>query len=232
MSWSVRRINAIAAMNNAECYLEIGVNKGETFLNVPIAGKDGVDPQFQFDVRSHSSANVRMFSQFSDDFWTSGNPRTYDIIFIDGLHTFEQTFRDFVSSLMYSHSRTVWLLDDTIPSDVFSAIPDYRRSMQERQRANLPGVPWHGDVFKIVPALHDFFPVLNYATITGSGNPQTVLWHGPRAKFQPRFNNLETISRLTYFDIEPNLDVFNVMGEAEALRLLRDDFNRAPMQFA
>jgi len=228
MSWSERRIMAVAAVNNAECYLEIGVNKGETFLNVPLPAKDGVDPQFLFNTSAHSSADVRFFSQFSDDFWISGSPRTYDIIFIDGLHTFEQTFRDFASSLMFAHGRTVWLLDDTLPCDVFSALPDQQKSFRERARANLPGLPWHGDVYKIVPAIHDFFPTFRYATITGSGNPQTLLWAARRDRFQPRFNNLETISRLSYFDIDPNIDLFNVMGEAEAVNLLRADFAGAP----
>lgn len=221
MNWSARRINAAAAVNKARRYLEIGVFEGETFLDVGVEFKDGVDPAFALDPDLCSSDRVRLFSQTSDAFWVSGSPATYDLIFIDGLHTFEQTVRDLISSLRFSHPRTVWLIDDTLPCDVFSAIPDRERSFHERKRLGLPGLPWHGDVFKVVVAIHDFLPVLDYATIVGSGNPQTLAWYSPRANYKAKFDNWETISRLTYFDIEPNLWLFNAMDEDAALGMLR-----------
>lgn len=68
----------------------------------------------------------------SDEFWVSGNPTPYDLIAIDGLHTFEQAIRDLLSSMRFSHPCTIWLIDDTLPCDVFSAIPDRERSFRER----------------------------------------------------------------------------------------------------
>ncbi len=221
MNWSARRINAAAAINRARRYLEIGVRAGETFRDVEIECKDGVDPDFAFDPKLCSSDRVRLFSQPSDEFWGSGHPTTYDLIFIDGLHTFEQTVRDLISSLRFSHPRTIWLIDDTLPCDVISAIPDQERSFHERKRLGLPGQPWHGDVFKVVPAIHDFLPVLRYATIVGSGNAQTLAWYAPRPNFKPHLNDWEAISRLTYFDIEPKLWLFNAMDEDAALATLR-----------
>ncbi|MFM8952356.1 MAG: class I SAM-dependent methyltransferase [Planctomycetaceae bacterium] len=223
MGWSARRIAAAAAINNARTYLEIGVKDGDTFLDVGIERKDGVDPAFSFDTSLFATERVRFFSQTSDEFWVSRNPLTYDVIFLDGMHTFEQTMRDLVSSMRFAHARTIWLIDDTLPSDVFSSIPHRERSFYERKRMNLPGLPWHGDVYKLVFAIHDFIPVLNYATITGSGNPQTLAWYAAGKDFAPAVNCWEAISRKTFFDIEPALGLFRVMDEHTALAMVRAD---------
>ena len=225
MSHSNRRIEHIKYLNNAKKYLEIGVYAGDTFLNVDIDHKDGVDPEFKFDTTKVVTDNIRLFSQTSDAFWTSGQGLIYDVIMIDGLHTFEQTFRDIVASLRFSHARTVWLIDDTLPNDVFSAIPDNARCMQERRKMNIAGNAWHGDAFKVVPAIHDFIPTMDYVTIINSGNPQTLAWFGNRADFAPFANNLETISRMTYFDIEPNIDLFRLIDEDQAFERLTAAFS-------
>lgn len=223
MSWAVRRLKAAAAINHARAYLEIGVKDGDTFLDVDIEYKDAVDPAFAFDTHLFATERVRFFSQTSDEFWVSRHPRTYDVIFLDGLHTFEQTVRDLVASMRWAHARTIWLIDDTLPCDVFSALPDRERSFYERKRMNLPGLPWHGDVYKVVYAIHDFFPVLTYATITGSGNPQTLAWYAARRDFAPALNGWEAIARKTYFDIEPDIGLFRVMDEDAALAVLRSE---------
>lgn len=224
MNWSARRINAVSVINKASRYLEIGVNRGETFFDVNVEFKDGVDPAFQFDTMAVINDKIRLFSETSDNFWISKSPSKYDIIMLDGLHTFEQTFRDLICSMRFAHERTVWLIDDTLPSDVFSAIPDQKRSYRERQKMNIGGFPWHGDVFKIVPAICFFLPVLEYVTIINSGNPQTVAWYYPRPVFQPSANNLESISRMSFFDIEPNFSLFNFAEEADALDRLASAF--------
>ncbi len=225
MAWSNRRIKRIKALNNAKTYMEIGVAAGQTFLGVDIAYKDGVDPNFRFDTAPVVTDQVRLFSQTSDAFWTSGQGLVYDVIMIDGLHTFEQTFRDIVASLRYAHARTVWLIDDTLPNDVFSAIPDMGRCFHERRKMNIEGNAWHGDTFKVVPAIHDFIPTMDYVTIVNSGNPQTLAWFGSGADFAPFANNLETISRMTYFDIEPNIDLFRLVDEDQAFERLKAAFS-------
>ncbi|HUQ36473.1 MAG TPA: class I SAM-dependent methyltransferase [Aestuariivirga sp.] len=227
LDWSVRRIHKIKEINAGISYLEIGVETGSTILNVDMPRKDGVDPLFKFDTDLFASSDVRFFSQTSDAFWTSGKSRTYDIIMIDGLHTFEQTFRDLLCSMRFSHQQTVWLIDDTLPSDVFSAIPDQARCLRERQKLGSRNRAWHGDVYKIVPAIHDFIPVFDYATIVKSGNPQTLAWFSNRNDFKPRLANLEAISRMNYFDIEPNLGLFNIADEDEAFSRLRTTFGEA-----
>lgn len=221
-SHSVRRINEIIDMTGAKRYLEIGVATGVTFQGVNAVFKDGVDPNFRFDVVEVATENHRLFAMTSDAFFGSARPhRTYDVIFLDGLHTFEQTFRDLLASLLHAHAGTVWLIDDTLPTDVFSAQRDFRFAVRKRKEAGLKGGHWHGDTFKVVLALHDFFPNMSFRTITTGGNSQTVAWLAPRQGFAPSFDDLEAISRLTFFDLENLKNEFNFCSEKEALDALR-----------
>ncbi len=48
------RINRLAAINGAQRYLEIGVAEGYTFMDVKIAHKTGIDPNFLFDYTKYS----------------------------------------------------------------------------------------------------------------------------------------------------------------------------------
>lgn len=217
---SVRRIRALADALNARCYLEIGVAKGVTFNSLTLPEKTAVDPRFAFDIAPYEKPGVSFEQLPSDDFF-SRLPRSqkFDIIFIDGLHEFEQTYRDFCNALSHASDSTVIIIDDTKPSDVFSAIPEFRASISARKAAGLPGAPWHGDVFKVVFALHDFHPTYNYRTIGGSGNPQTLVWKSNQGWRKPIFNSFERISRLSYFDLQTHIEILRECGEEEALSL-------------
>ena len=78
----------------------------------------------------------------------------------------------------------------------------------------------HGDIFKMVFAIHDFFPRLSFCTIGTEGNPQTLVWREPRQDFRPRFNSLETVSRMSWFEMRRNFELMRVMPEEEALALV------------
>ncbi len=216
--WSVRRIHAIQALTGASRYLEVGVYGGDTFLNVNLPSKDAVDPAFRFDTAPFATDSVRFFQLPSDQFFISAAPRSqYDVIFLDGLHTFEQTFRDFLATLPLSHERTVWVIDDTLPCDPYSALPDQTHSYSQRQKAGLAGNPWHGDIYKVVCAIHDYCPNLNFATIIDQGNPQTLVWRQPRSDFAPAFTGLEAISRLSYFDLDTYAAAMHFTTEESAI---------------
>jgi hypothetical protein len=119
--------------------------------------------------------------------------------------------------------RTIWVIDDVFPSDVFSAHPVETESRRYRTLHSSSGKgPWHGDVFKTIFAIHDFFPTLSYRTITDGGNPQTVIVRRPRKDFSPRFGNLETISRMTYFDFLKHQDLLNPSTEADTIGWLKE----------
>lgn len=222
-SASVRRINSLAKRLESASYLEIGVRRGNTILNVNISHRVGVDPVFLFDFKATARAGLEFHQLKSDDYFAQLTKTTvFDIFFLDGLHTFEQTARDFLNSLKHSHPRSVWLIDDTRPRDVYSALPDMQRAIKYRElEAKSTNRSWHGDVFKTVFLIHDFMQGLNYRTIVDAGNPQTLVWQSDDADRQrvPRFNSFEAISRLDYFDLLDNIDILRECTERNALDL-------------
>jgi hypothetical protein len=207
------RISYLSSLNHAQRYLEIGVWNGSTFFPVQIPIKVAVDPCFVFNPVEHQKYGSYFLQMTSDRFFskldrgeislggdgTSDNIK-FDVIFIDGHHTFEQSFKDFQNSLRYSHEKTLWLIDDTIPSDAYSALPDPAVSRYKRKLAGLERGDWHGDVFKTVFAIHDRHPEISYCTLMGA-NPQTVLWRAPKSGRKPVFSSLSAIKDTTYYDM-------------------------------
>jgi hypothetical protein len=218
MQHSARRINALTRPLGATRYLEIGVLGGQTFREVEVAQRTGVDPDFKFEVSTLIDERTRLVSQTSDEFFAN-EPLfpPYDLLFIDGMHTFEQVSRDFCNAIVHSHRRSVILIDDTLPNDVYSTNPNQADGMRYRRATGNNDIAWHGDVFKLVFLIHDFWPSLDYRTIVGSGNPQTMVWRANNIRRTPRFDNFERISRLTYFDLQENLDVLQKAPEDEAI---------------
>jgi len=207
------RISYLGSLNNANTYLEIGVWSGSTFFPVQIPIKVAVDPCFVFNPAEYKKDGTYFFQITSDEFFgyldrgtiSFGNEASvekikFDVIFIDGYHTFEQSFRDFENSLRYSHEKTLWLIDDTVPSDAYSALPDPAVSRYKRKLAGLERGDWHGDVFKTVFAIHDRYPEISYCTLMGS-NPQTVLWRAPKSHRAPAFSSLAEIEKTTYYEM-------------------------------
>jgi hypothetical protein len=216
---SARRLNALAKQTGAQRYLEIGVARGETFRDIEIPYRTAVDPAFLFKTDKLASPSTRFVKKTSDDFFsTEPFHPTYDLVFIDGLHQFEQVLRDFSNSLLRMHPGSIMLIDDTLPNDVYSALPDFGRCMSFRKAAAIEDGSWHGDVFKIVFYIHDFWPGLSYRTITGSGNAQTLVWRAQSSR-RPIIDNLERISRLTYFDLQEQMDVMQPTSEEDAIDL-------------
>ncbi|XPV76643.1 MAG: class I SAM-dependent methyltransferase [Desulfovibrio sp.] len=196
------RINAIAAFTQAKTYLEVGVSEGDTFFNVDIKHKVAVDPYFQFDYMQYQTDSTILHQIPSDEYFIHhAEGQKFDIIFLDGLHTFEQTFRDFCNTQCVAHDKTIWLIDDTVPSDIYSAhtISSEAIALRSLETKNVSGL-WHGDVYKTIFAIADFFPMFSYCTSEEPGYEQTFVYKRPVRHFTPLFNNLEAISRLEYFD--------------------------------
>ena len=84
-------------------YLEIGCDNDENFSKVIIDNKIGVDPL--------KGGTLRMTS---DDFFKE-NKRIFDIIFLDGLHTYEQTIKDIDNSLKFISENGVIIIHDCLP---------------------------------------------------------------------------------------------------------------------
>lgn len=214
---SGRRVKRIAEHTGATSYLEVGVFKGKTFNNVRFDRQVGVDPIFGFDCAEFARPGLDFVATTSDQYFVSENKgETFDIVFLDGLHTFQQTFRDFNNSLVCSNPKTVWLIDDVLPSDVYSSLPISSEARNFRKRAGGNSNAWHGDVYKLIYLIHDFFPTLSYLTFSTGGNPQGLIWQKPRASFSPIHKTVEAIERMSYFDMLKLENVLNLMPESQA----------------
>ena len=174
--WSARRINYLAThLPRSHRYLEIGVFRGETFEQVRMLRRYGVEPFPLFDLKALPRLS-KMSVTTSDDFFRQLDRSThFDIAFVDGLHTMEQTYRDIINTFAHVPRGPI-LIDDTVPSDEFSAIPDQEESYRKREAAGLTDRPWHGDVCRVMLLINEHHPELDWRTITNDGNPQTVIW--------------------------------------------------------
>jgi hypothetical protein len=109
---------------NYKSYLEIGCDQDELFSKITIEKKIGVDPA--------SGGTVR---DTSDNFFKKNNAK-FDIIFIDGLHEYDQVKKDINNSLIFLNDNGVIFLHDCMPMRfIYQAVP----------RAT--GL-WNGDVWK------------------------------------------------------------------------------------
>jgi hypothetical protein len=224
---SVRRIKRIAQFTGARSYLEIGVASGGTFHSADLPRKVAVDPRFRFDPADYTKDGVEFFEIPSDTYFAEkAGTEQFDIIFLDGLHTFEQTYRDFIHSLKHAHDRTVWLIDDVVPSDEFSALPDRHETRRLRHAAGVVSSAWHGDVYKVVFAIHDLHPDYSFVTANTGGNPQTIVWKAsPRQVVTP--GSMESIVRMDYAEFLRQQTVMNLRPEEDALHELFGSLGRA-----
>jgi len=111
---------------NYKDYLEIGCDKDQLFSRVEIQNKMGVDP--------YSGGNIR---KTSDDFFLNNN-QTFDLVFIDGLHTYAQVKKDILNSIKFLNDKGIILVHDCLPSSMANqAIPRYKMA-------------WSGDVWKAI----------------------------------------------------------------------------------
>ena len=132
IDWNQVRYNRISVLNfiikqsKIETYLEIGCDKNLNFDSIFLKNKVGVDPLI--------GGTHRMTS---DDFFDQ-NDIVFDLIFIDGLHHYEQVKRDVINSLNHSKSNSWIVLHDAFP----------RNAIEEYVPCITSG-PWLGDVWKI-----------------------------------------------------------------------------------
>jgi hypothetical protein len=113
-------------------YLEIGCDKNQSFSKIKIKKKVGVDPV--------SGGTIRTTS---DEFFKNNNEK-YDIIFLDGLHYYNQIINDIKNSLHILNNNGFILVHDCLPNSLAQqAVPRYRGH-------------WNGDVWKSIVELRTY----------------------------------------------------------------------------
>ena len=73
----------------------------------------------------------------SDEFFKS-NKKNFDLIFLDGLHTYEQTIKDINNSLNFINDKGVIIVHDCLPKKIWNQV--------------VPRIygHWNGDVWKAI----------------------------------------------------------------------------------
>ena len=180
-------IEQIIKIKKIESYLEIGCDNNHLFEKINVPNKVGVDPR--------EGGNVK---KTSDEFFKN-NKVFFDLIFIDGLHEYEQVNRDIENSLNFINNDGFILLHDCLPSTLRSqAVPRY-------------SYYWNGDVWKsIVKFRH--YDNLNIKTIEidegisvirKSKNENKLnlnIKNFKKLKFKDFYNNYQNYMNLTNYD--------------------------------
>jgi hypothetical protein len=207
-------------------YLEIGVHSGDTFFEVTAARKVAVDREFFFDIEAARAREPHsaFFEVESDAYFGELilPGEKFDVIYLDGLHTFEQTLRDFCNSLHYLSNDGVIVIDDVVPNSYAAALPNVRTSERLKGELNDPDQSWMGDVYRLVFFIDSFFQQYNFATVV-ENHGQLVVWREPRRGAALRHRRIEQVARAPFESIITERDAFRRTGYAEIIAMLRRD---------
>lgn len=161
-------------------YLEIGVAEGETFLDVDAEWRFAVDP---FPQKFCVPPNAKLYkmtsrSYFADQKVHGDGP--FDLIFVDGLHLWEEAFEDMLSAFDHLKAGGYVVVDDVYPSGVWegSRAENYRAAVNNAEVHGHPIVSWMGDVWKGIYILaHAGIPGLSWVTVPITQKRfHTVFW--------------------------------------------------------
>lgn len=149
----------------AKIYYEIGIYKGDCFLKIKAREKIGIDPSHEVEnhlkwniyLKNFSNIHNKFFFKESNnffiqdvDFIVNNKP---DVIFIDGLHNYKQTYSDIINSLSLLSKNGIIIVHDCFPPTEAAATP--ANTHEEAIAKKVPGWTgeWCGDVWKAIVML-------------------------------------------------------------------------------
>ena len=139
-------LNFLISNFGLKSYLEIGYQNGICYDNIKISEKNAVDPYPN--MKKDNTLKVMT----SDNFFKT-NTKKYDIIFIDGLHTYDQVKEDFKNSIKALNNGGFIVLHDMNPSS------------EERAKSFSDGGVWNGDCFKLAIDFYNGYNDFEYITL-------------------------------------------------------------------
>lgn len=134
-------LNLIAQLTGAQDYLEIGVAEGNTLTKVVAPRRTGVDPApryYAMDAERLAAIQALELHESESDHFFAHNTRTFDLIFVDGLHIYEQAMKDILNALDVLNPGGFVLVHDLVPLE------------PEHAARNRTTELWNGDVWKVV----------------------------------------------------------------------------------
>ncbi len=138
-------IQDIIEFKKYNSYLEIGCDRNQSFSNIKIEKRVGVDP---VEGGTHKMTSDHFFSINKDNF---------DIIFIDGLHEYSQVMKDIKNSLKFLNKDGIILLHDCLPRTIWNQITPRLNS------------DWNGDVWKSIVHCRTLENIDTYTFIADRG---------------------------------------------------------------
>lgn len=212
----IKIIQRLIKTTGTRNYLEIGVNNGACFLRLKASNKFAVDPSFKiapgrklkYFIKNPANVNNRYFEQTSDDFFASQKEFLQNnrpgVVFVDGLHTYEQSLRDVMNSLSFLDDNGVILMHDCNP---LSEIAAYPAESIDHAKATLNGYHgiWNGDVWKAIVHMRSLMPELDVFVLDCDHGIGVV-------RKRPSTNQLnfsgQEIRQLSYEDLDRNRTSF------------------------
>lgn len=217
-------VQGILSLFEKPRYLEIGVNKGDTFHAVKADRKVGVDPKFLFDVEAakleHSEATYHRTT--SDDYFGRiiARDERFDVIYVDGLHTSEQTLRDLLNAIYYLSDDGIIILDDVLPPTYIAAIPDREKFQKMRAYLKWEDKSWMGDVFRLVFFIETFCQQFSFRTVSDN-HGQAVIWRSRRTGVPNR--TISAVGDKTFEDRVLENETFRLTPFATILKEIQAD---------
>ena len=173
-------------------YLEIGCDNNICFNSIPVSDKIGVDPD--------RGGNIK---DTSDNFFKN-NKKNFDVIFLDGLHIYEQCRKDIINALNFLNKNGFIFLHDMTP-----------RSWVEENVPRLQPI-WSGNIWKVALELVktkgiDFFIVhADHGIGVIKKKEENVIYH----------DDYENIKNLKFKDFLNLNKQFKYVEAEEALDLI------------
>ncbi len=202
-------INRLISEMKYATYLEIGVQAGITFNEVRSARKIAVDPGFMID---QSELKGDSFALTSDDYFNQYPDHRYDIAFVDGHHTFEQSLRDFTRCAFRIAANGAILIDDCYPSDYYASLKRIEDCEKAKGNENWHDRNWMGDVYKTALFIHDYVDAFSFAFIKNTMGV-VATWRQQRS-IVPLTTSMREIEDCSYFtyrhEYAPRLPVMTI----------------------
>jgi hypothetical protein len=195
-------VQAILNLFDAPAYLEVGVNRGVTFNAVSAATKVAIDPKFLFDFEqvANEVPGTSFHETTSDEYFgrIAGSDAAFDLIYLDGLHTSEQTIRDLINAITFLKPNGVILIDDIFPSSYSASLHERAHTRVLLKATGDTSGAWMGDVYRLVFFVESFCQQLSYCTVNNN-HGQLVMWREPRDSLPTR--TLTEVGEKEYKDL-------------------------------
>lgn len=186
-------------------YLEIGVDSADRCYNhVHCENKIGVDPNWNI------SHNESVINETSDEFFANTHTSLdLDVVFIDGLHHWEQVVKDVYNVVNHIEDYGIVMLHDCLPLS---------EAMQEREQCE---GAWTGDTWKAVEYLNRYASgFANRFTITSDWGCHVLVID--KSNFTPNIpipneEQLAEINALNYAWYLDNIQAMSIFISPEQL---------------